>query len=88
VTTFSKISQEAIIGNYGDQSVAEIYADIALTELAIGRERWCMAYFATQQGLPKNRPAREQFRNIHVATIKRMERDVREFDAELLYRGR
>jgi hypothetical protein len=76
------------MGNHGDQSVAEIYAGIARTELAIGGERRCLAHLATEQGLPKNQLAREQFRKSHVATIKRMEKDVRELEAELLYRGR
>jgi hypothetical protein len=76
------------MGRHSGQSDDEIYDGIALTELAIGGERRCLAHLATEQGLPKNRPASERFRKSHVATIKKMEKDVRELEAELLDRGR
>jgi len=76
------------MGQHGGQSNDEIYAGIALTERAIGRERRGLAHLATRQGLQKDRSARERFRQHHVTMIKAMEKNVRDMEAELRDRGR
>jgi len=74
--------------SHGGQSTTEIYAGLALTERSIGGERRCLAHLATQQGLQKDRPARERFRRHHVTRIKELEKGVRAMEAELRNRGR
>ncbi len=74
--------------SHGGQSIDEIYAGLALTERAIGGERRCLAHLATEQGLQRDRPARERSRRHHVTIIKGMQKDVREMEAELRDRGR
>jgi hypothetical protein len=70
------------------QSADEIYAGLAQTERAIGRERSRLAHLATQRGLPKDQLARVDFRRNHVRTIKTLETDLGAMEAELRARGR